>query len=511
MSKRKTPVPLSDAAGDDPQKIAQAEELEETGHSTVKELAAAEDDFEPDSEVEAGGGPGGVSALEVSDALLAVVADDYRYLIDRKVAFMFRNGKWETDPGDKHNLTHHLLCLACDLCRATYVQTGKKHLLSAHFPKAVVSITLPRLIHVIFAEIFDADPDLFGLPGGKVRELKTGVTRDAIPADYLSKSASVTPDAAIAPTRFLKFLDEITQNNPELVKYLLRLCGHFTCGQMTEEILSFWTGIGGNGKSILVDLLTKTLGDYVAIVSVKLLSASLREDSEQELRTMSHLAGARVAFASESSKRLKIDIGLIKKLTAPEKLVGRHLYEDSFEFRPSHKLVISAQAIEFEAVDFAVQRRLHVVEFPQKFVRPEDLADYPGALLIDKNIGRDLDAERPGILALLLNEARAWYSDGLTKPEIVRKTSAAFFVDADSYGQWLAECVVRDSAAFTTNNLWYVSYTSFMESLGREPEAKDVLSKKLAASGFENKQRSAGRGHIGFRIKERSESGDNDN
>ncbi|MBZ5550456.1 MAG: hypothetical protein LAO22_21270, partial [Acidobacteriia bacterium] len=274
----------------------------------------------------------------------------------------------------------------------------------------------------------------------------------------------------------------------------------------------FFTGIGANGKSILVDLVTKTLGDNDAILSVKLLASGAHEDSEQEMRTMSHLCGARMAFASESSKRLKIDIGLAKKLAAPEKLVGRNLYEDSYSFRPSHKLIVSAQELQFEAADWAIQRRLHVVNFPQKFCRPEDMRDHPGAMLIDKNIGRDLDAERPGILALLLNEARAWYADGLTKPEIIRKTSEAFFVDADNFGQWLAECAVRDSTAFTTTETWYRSYQKFMDDLGREPESKDVICKKLVSSGFtKDKRRFDGSppmgGYIGFRLKSESASG----
>lgn len=486
---------------EDSRAVADAEEWEESGTD------------EADGEAITGGGCG-LSASQVADRLLSECAEDFRFLSDRKAIFSFRDGIWQPDVCFKNGPPHELYKKARRLCLKIYNEStaphlAKKHLRSAGMPEAVVKIAVTELLHIQFANVFDTNPDLLGLPDGKVRELRTGVIRDAKPADYISKSTTVSPGDPTRCTRFLKFLDEITKNDPELVAYLRRLMGYGCTGQMTEELLGFWTGGGGNGKTILVDLLTKTLGDYVATLSVKLLASGAHEDSEQEMRTLSHLCGARMAFASESSKRLKIDIGLAKKMAAPEKLVGRNLYEDSYTFRPTHKLIVSAQELQFEAVDWAIQRRLHVVNFPQKFCRPEDMKDNPGAMLIDKNIGRDLDAERPGILALLLNEARAWYSDGLTKPEIIRKTSEAFFVDADNYGQWLAECAVRDSTAFTTNNLWFGNYSRFMESMGREAESKDVISKKLVASGFKSEKRRIDRhemrGYVGFRLKEDAE------
>ena len=97
---------------------------------------------------------------------------------------------------------------------------------------------------------------------------------------------------------------------------------------MTEELLGFWTGGGGNGKTILVDLLTKTLGDYVATLSVKLLASGAHEDSEATRCALCPISAARAWHSRlNHRKRLKIDIGLAKKMAAPEKLVGRNLYE----------------------------------------------------------------------------------------------------------------------------------------------------------------------------------------
>src|ERR1035438_1501582 len=72
------------------------------------------------------------------------------------------------------------------------------------------------------------------------------------------------------------------------------------------------------------------------------------------------ICGARAVFASESAASYKLDIGLLKRLSAQERLTGRFLRENMFDFVPTAKTIISAQEIAFEKVDMALQVRLHV-------------------------------------------------------------------------------------------------------------------------------------------------------
>lgn len=517
MSKRKHNAATEDVAlaptetacaVDDPREIQDAADAEESGGDWTGDEDCADAEAVTSRRC-------GLSSSDVADRLIQENADEFRFLTDRGIVFSFRDGIWRADTGDKHALTHELFRAARRLCARVYEESGapgdaKAHLKSAHFPKAVVSIAVTELEHIRFADCFDVNPDLLGIPGGRVVELRTGTVRDAKPADYVSKTATVTPDSAIVPTRFLRFLDEITKRDASLVRYLLRLLGYFLTGHTTQDYLGFWTGIASNGKSILCNLLTRTLGDYVATISVKLLSAGLNEDSEQEMRTMAQLCGARVAFASESSKRLKIDIGLAKKMASPEKLLARFLRENAFSFSPSHKLVISAQELQFEAVDFAIQRRLHVTPFRQVFAQPKDMARFPDAMPADLQLGAKLDRERPGILALLIGEAREWYADGLTVPAIIAETTDAYFADADDFGQWLERCTARDADGFVSNNRLLASYGSFASTMGIEPMKQDRLSKKLKAAGFKDSLRRvdghATRGFTGLRLVEDEES-----
>lgn len=507
MSRRKSTIEdstaaLSEAAtSENPQEIRDAEDAEE-----------ACGDWTDDAEAVTG--HCGLSSSDVADRLIRENADEFRFLTDRGIVFAFRDGIWKADTGDRHALTHELFRAARRLCARVYEESGaphhvKAHLKSAHFPKATVSIAVTELEHIRFADCFDVNPDLLGIPGGRVVELRTGAIRNAQPTDYVSKAATVVPDSAIHPARFLLFLDEIAKRDVPLAQYLLRLMGYFLTGHITQDYLGFWTGVASNGKSILCNLLTRTLGDYVATISVKLLSAGLNEDSEQEMRTMAHLCGARVAFASESSKRLKVDIGLAKKLASPEKLLGRFLRENAFSFSPSHKLVISAQELQFEAIDFAIQRRLHVTPFRQVFAQPRDMHRYPDAMPADLQLGAKLDRERPGILALLISEARKWYADGLAVPGIIADTTDAYFADADDFGQWLEQNCSRQSEAWTPTNVLFVNYSAFAQQLGREAMHQDAFAKKLKASGFDDSRGRVDdrqvRGFSGLRLKNETE------
>jgi putative DNA primase/helicase len=490
---------------DDPREIRDAEEAEEAGGDW---------EVEDCGDAEAVTSRCGLSSSDIADRLIQECADDFRFLTDRGIVFAFHDGVWMADTGDKDALTHELFRAARRLCTRVYEESGaphasKKHLKSAHFPQAVVSIAVTELEHIRFADCFDVNPDLLGIPGGQVVELRTGTVREAKPTDYMSKRTTVDRKRSIQPTRFLQFVDEIAKRDASLARYLLRLMGYFLTGHITQDFIGFWTGVGANGKSILCELLTRILGDYVATLSLKLLSSGLNEDSEQEMRTMAQLCGARVAFASESSKRLKVDIGLAKKLASPEKLLGRFLRENAFSFSPSHKLIVSAQELTFEAVDFAIQRRLHVTPFRQVFAQPKDMARFPDALPADLQISAKLNRESPGILALLIGEARKWYTDGLTVPDIIQQTTADYFTDADEFGQWLEQNCVRDVEAFTPTNVLFANYSGFAQQLGRESMRQDVFAKKLKASGFNrDKRRVDGRELRGFtalRIKSETE------
>ena len=90
----------------------------------------------------------------------------------------------------------------------------------------------------VTSEMWDRDPMLLGTPGGIV-DLRTGELRPARPEDGITKSTAVTPaDTAECPL-WLRFLDEATNGDAEMIRFLQLWAGYSLTGDTREHALVF--------------------------------------------------------------------------------------------------------------------------------------------------------------------------------------------------------------------------------------------------------------------------------
>ena len=90
---------------------------------------------------------------------------------------------------------------------------------------------------------WDKDAWVLGTLGGYV-DLKTGEVFEPDPSMNVSQLASVSPAEKGTPTpHFSKFLDEVTQSDPELQRFLQQYLGYCLIGVTREQVLLFifWT------------------------------------------------------------------------------------------------------------------------------------------------------------------------------------------------------------------------------------------------------------------------------
>ena len=113
---------------------------------------------------------------------------------------------------------------------------------------------------------WDRDVMLAGLPDGGVLDLSTGKPRPAERGDFVSRRLGVMPNRHVSPTRFLRFLGEMTGDIPGVVQWLRSYLGYLLTGHTVNHVALFLLGDGAAGKSTLVELLTHILGDYAARV-----------------------------------------------------------------------------------------------------------------------------------------------------------------------------------------------------------------------------------------------------
>jgi putative DNA primase/helicase len=120
---------------------------------------------------------------------------------------------------------------------------------------------------------WDQDPWLLGTPGGTV-DLRTGQLRKADPDDGITKSTADTPAESAECPLWLKFLDEATGSDRELIQFLKEWCGYALTGITREHTLVFIYGPGGNGKSVFLNVLTAILSAYAATAAMDTFTAS---------------------------------------------------------------------------------------------------------------------------------------------------------------------------------------------------------------------------------------------
>jgi P4 family phage/plasmid primase-like protien len=353
--------------------------------------------------------------------------------------------------------------------RQQWGEEGSKAAAKIAFSTAVERACQSDAHMAVTRDIWDADPFVLGIPGGHV-DLRTGATHPADPRAYVLRRAGVAPASGSHAPLWGRFLAEATGGDAQLERWLQRLAGYALTGDVSEEVLPFLYGPGGNGKGVFLHTLSAILGDYAYQAPADLFKADSRVNPEYH---RAKLDGPRVVMASETEANTPLAESLVKEITGNEgKLNGRNPFGQVFEFRSKAKLlIVGNHAPRLRGKSAAMERRLRVVPFDKQPAR-RDLQ------LKDK-----LAAEYPAILRWAIEGCLAWQREGLGTCDAVAGASASYFEGQDAISEWLGErCYVgsghkaRSSELLGDHNAWLrgrgepaVSAQEFKEALGQRP------------------------------------------
>ncbi|ALR09608.2 DNA primase [Xylella fastidiosa] len=306
------------------------------------------------------------------------------------------------------------------------------------------AMALAKCMIAVKPKQLDTDPWLLNCANGTV-DLRTGTLKAHRPEDYMTRVVPVnyTPDAA-APV-FKKTLARITceegQAQQPLSDFLQRWFGYCATGSVREHKLAVMYGMGRNGKSTLLDLISGILGAYASAAAPGLLMDGGHDRHPAEI---AKLFGQRMVTVNETSEGGVLREGFVKQATGGDTLTARYLYGDFFDFKPTHKLqLLTNHKPVIKGQDVGIWSRIMLIPFKARFGTAEEveagIAQYP----IDHKITEKLAAEREGVLAWVIAGAVEWYRDGLNPPEIVRDASKDYQTEQDRIAQFIAEeCVL---------------------------------------------------------------------
>jgi putative DNA primase/helicase len=251
----------------------------------------------------------------------------------------------------------------------------------------------------------------------------------------LTKIMPVTVDEDADCPQFDAFFERI-QPDAKMRWFLLRWFALSMTG-LTEQKLAFLYGMGANGKSVLVDLMAKIMGDYAAVAKIESLTGKNRRGGGEATPDLVPLIGARFVRAAEPDQGVQWQEGLIKDLTGGEPIMVRALHADFVTVRPIFSLTISGNhKPDIRGTDDGIWRRLLLVPFDVSIPEAEQI---PKA-----ELDAILMAEAPAIFTKrLLPALRAYLEGGLQEPDSVLNATAEFREESDPFGTFLDEaCVV---------------------------------------------------------------------
>jgi putative DNA primase/helicase len=291
-------------------------------------------------------------------------------------------------------------------------------------------------------ESLDSDPLTLNTEGATLRF----VTEDSGPGtprlarviehrhvreDRLTKVAPVVYDPDARSPLFDAFLERI-QPDIEMRGFLQRWLGLSMTG-LPMQRLAFFYGAGANGKSVLVDIVARILGNYAATARIESLTGTARRGGGDATPDLIPLIGARFVRTSEPDEGQRLQEGLIKELTGGEPLQVRALHSDFVEVRPIFKMTMSGNhKPEIRGTDDGIWRRVMLVPFDVQI--PEAERDPE---LVDK-----LFSERAGLFNWLVEGLLDVLETGLRPPDAVTEATKEYREESDPIGLFLTTCCV---------------------------------------------------------------------
>ena len=352
-----------------------------------------------------------------------------------------------------------------------------------------------------FMEKLDSNPYLICF-NNFVIDFKKKEHRKGRPEDYLSKCTNIDfitnlSNYSSVQNEILSFMEQLFPEN-KLNKYMWQHLASCLLGTNDNQTFNIYTGSGANGKSKLVELMARCMGDYKATVPITLITQK-RNTIGSTSSEVAQLIGTRYAVMQEPSKGDKINEGIMKEITGGDPIQARALFKDSITFVPQFKLAVCTNTLfDIASNDDGTWRRIRVCPFKSKFTSnpgndPKfSLEDYPYQFLIDKNLDEKFEKWAPVFAAMLVE--MVYQTQGHVEDcDIVMASSNKYRDGQDYFSEFNKEKIrenpggkIKKTELIEEFKQWYISH--FNKSIPKGIELYEYMDKKYGKykSGWHN-------------------------
>lgn len=324
-----------------------------------------------------------------------------------------------------------------------------------------------------FEDTLNTNPYLICFNNG-VYDLKTLEFRHGCYDDYISLCTGVdyipfedllkTTDGDIVLRKIERFISQIMPDKKER-EYLKIFLGSVIRGVQPEKFYIF-TGSGGNGKTILITLLSYALGEYQCEASPSLLQNG-RVSSEKANPDIIALKGRRNVPILEPDDTRELNVNYMKFLVGNDKIIARGLFKEceSFYLQCCFMMICNNMPIlpASAANDGGTWRRIEVLGFNSKFV--DNPSDDPTLqeFKIDNDLRDDIKSWGAYFASYLVEQHRRFveeYKCRIPTPQSVKNKTTEYQKDNDCIYSYNSEHIVKGSSTDCVKINDYISYFS---------------------------------------------------
>jgi P4 family phage/plasmid primase-like protien len=300
----------------------------------------------------------------------------------------------------------------------------------------------------------------------------------------------------------IKFLSDIQPEEKER-EFLLTYISLALCRNILDWF-TILTGDGRNGKSKLIELITKTFGELCGTVPSQLFTRP-RPAANSPDPGLLNLRHKKIVIAGEPEKREKLNSGFIKFITGQDSIELRECHKNEMiSFAPKFLTLFMCNDIpETDEIDNAFCKRLKCVNFPTEFC---DKPTKENQKLIDTRINEKFDNWRSDFMLLLIEYYKKYsVSKTIQITDNILKWTNQYKANTDIYLEFLSANIVEDtdkdsrlhcSTMYNKFKIWFKdnnpgvanipSNKAFCNNLRKHKIVKDIRIGNKSQIGIEN-------------------------
>ncbi len=418
-----------------------------------------------------------------------------RYNVDNKVWMTYNGNYWQPD------IYNHVKNLA----EIVIEQMKQEALLSNGDNRKELSKNVKRVLssggkesmikeaqHLKTMPVTNADFDLedhtFNCKSGLI-DLKTGKIIPPSKEHMLSRYSDVEIVKG-SPKLWLKFLGEIFAGKEELIEYIQRVLGYSMTGYTKEQSMFIFLGDGSNGKSLLLEIVTKILSTYATTSAVDILVE--RKNQNANMSEIARLNKVRTVITDETEMGDRLREAGIKSMTSDHGYItARFLYGNEFTFKPQFKIFMATNHRPIiRGTDHGIWRRIKIIPFD--VIIPDDKQD--------RYLGEKLWNERGQILNWMVEGAIKWHKTGLQTPSLINNAITDYRSEMDLVQRWINDSCELDNTYTTPAIDLFKNITQYIYD-NKEFQMSNTLFGRNMSKKFKKRRVGNTTHYIGIKLR----------